>query len=318
MRRLLIFIFCVAISLIGYGQAYGQLQKTVSVRPYLPAIHKNDIIVEHVGYTLCYNEAHEQANWVAYELTAEKTNRVAERTNKFIIDPFVPTASASDEDYKGTGYDRGHLAPAADMGWSVQSMTESFYYSNMSPQVPSFNRGIWKKLEEQVRDWAVENQKIEIATGPVLSHGLPVIGPNQVSVPRYYYKVILDDLQPELKCIGFILPNEGSSFPLSHFAVSVDSVEKITGIDFFPSLPDTIEKDLEANLCLPCWNWNVHHVAESPRINTSEKNTNISSSHQYDKLSSSVQCNANTKSGKRCRRMTKNKSGQCWQHEQIN
>ena len=131
----------------------------------IPKTNSKDKIITHTGYSLLYNEIHEQADWVAYQLTKEETVKLYERTNKFILDPKINTITASDIDYKGSGYDRGHLAPASDMGWSSITMKESFYYSNMSPQNPSFNRGIWKKLEELVRTWAVENNNIYIVNG---------------------------------------------------------------------------------------------------------------------------------------------------------
>lgn len=309
MKRYLILIALSTIQFLGTAQISHSAKKTVTPKSYLPKIHESDIIVEHAGYTLCYNEKHEQASWVAYELTAAKTNRVAERTNKFLSDPFVPTGSATDVDYKGSGYDRGHLAPAADMGWSVQTMAESFYYSNMSPQVPAFNRGIWKKLEEQVRDWAMENSKIEIVTGPVLQEGLNSIGPNRVSVPLYYYKVILDYEQPEVKCIGFLMPNEALSLPLQYFSVSVDSLERLTGIDFFPSLPNTTETQLESEVCIPCWDWNTHHQTA---IQAKIEHQTLSGTDKQN--NSSVQCTAITQKGVRCKRTTKDPSGRCWQH----
>jgi endonuclease G, mitochondrial len=192
---------------------------------------------------------------VAYELTAAETQKVVGRSNDFRVDVAVKTSSATNADYQGSGYDRGHLAPAADMSWSMQSMEESFFYSNMSPQLPGFNRGIWKKLEEQVRQWAVDNQAIYVVTGPVLESNLPTIGPDKVSVPRYYYKVILDYTQPGLKGIGFILPNEPSSLPLQYFAVPIDSVEHVTGINFFPALPGKEEQAIEKTVCTECWTW---------------------------------------------------------------
>ncbi|MBC7655437.1 MAG: DNA/RNA non-specific endonuclease, partial [Oligoflexus sp.] len=149
----------------------------------LPKTNSKDKIITHTGYSLLYNETHEQANWIAYELTKAETNKLFKRTNKFIPDTKVKTGTASDKDYEGSGYDRGHLAPASDMGWSSIAMAESFYYSNMSPQTPSFNRGIWKNLEGLVRTWAVENNSIYIATGPVLTNELQTIGANKVSVP---------------------------------------------------------------------------------------------------------------------------------------
>lgn len=126
----------------------------------IPTVKTTDEIVKHLSYTLSYNEKHEQASWVAYELTEAKTHKVVNRTNDFRPDNAVRTSSATNVDYQGSGFDRGHLAPAADMSWSEKAMEESFYYNNMSPQVPGFNRGIWKKLEEQVRQWAIDNKDI--------------------------------------------------------------------------------------------------------------------------------------------------------------
>ena len=115
-------------------------------------------LVTHLGYSLSYNEKHEQANWVFYELTIDEVLGSIKRKDQFRADPNIKTGSASLSDYKRSGYDRGHLAPAADMKWSSKAMSESFFMSNMSPQTPSFNRGIWKKLENLVRKWAVENK----------------------------------------------------------------------------------------------------------------------------------------------------------------
>lgn len=143
-------------------------------------------------------------------MTSEETVKLYNRSDRFTPDKCVKSGTANDNDYKGSGYDRGHLAPAADMGWSVKAMEESFYYSNMSPQKPSFNRGIWKQLEELTRDWTVENKEIYIVTGGVLNDSLPTIGKNKVSVPKYFYKVILDYSEPSIKGIGFIMPNESS------------------------------------------------------------------------------------------------------------
>jgi len=270
----------------------------------LPAIPKGAQVVHHLGYSLLYNEQHECPSWVAYELTAQETQRAFERTNKFLQDPFVASETADDYDYKGSGFDRGHLAPAADMGWSEVAMKESFYYSNMSPQVPGFNRGIWKKLEELVREWAQEYKAIFVVTGPLLHEGLPTIGHNDVSVPKYYYKVLLDYSDPEIKGIGFILPNASSGEQLSQYAVSIDSVEKVTGINFFPLLPDNLERTIEKTVCVECWSW----VA----ISSAQKKER---SHSVE----STQCKGTTKAGNRCRNNTKNSSGYCVHHEnQVN
>ena len=269
------------------------------VKLEIPKTNSKDAIITHTGYSLLYNEIHEQALWVAYELTKEETIKLYERTNKFISDPKVTTLTASHSDYKRSGYDRGHLAPASDMGWSSIAMKESFYYSNMSPQEPSFNRGIWKNLEELVRTWAVENNQVYIVTGPVLENRLKSIGFNKVSVPNYYYKIILDYRKPSIKGIGFILPNLGSKEPLQHYAVTIDSVEKLTGIDFFPLLQDKQENHIESRLCIECWTW---------------KSMESRKKNRADKTTLSTQCTGTTKKGKRCKRKTKNENGRCFNH----
>lgn len=177
------------------------------------------------------------------------------RTDDFREDYKVKTGSASQSDYKGSGYDRGHLAPAADFKWSSTAMSESFYMSNMSPQHPSFNRGIWKKLEGSVRNWADDNGEIYVVTGPILSGSFSTVGSNQVSIPNYYYKVILDYKEPEIKGIGFILPNQKLNSSLQSYAVTIDEVERRTGIDFYHSLPDEMENQIESTIDVNKWSF---------------------------------------------------------------
>ena len=221
----------------------------------LPYYTQSDQIISHTAYTLKYSEKHEQASWVAYTLKSSHTSGTVGRTNDFRVDYKVKTGSASLSDYKGSGYDRGHLAPAGDMKWSSTVMSESFYMSNMSPQHPSFNRGIWKKLEGNVRNWASDNGEIYVVTGPILIGHYSTIGYNGVSIPNYYYKVILDYREPELKGIGFILPNQKSSQSLQSFAITIDEVERKTGIDFYHALPDGIENQIESTIDISKWSF---------------------------------------------------------------
>ena len=241
----------------------------------LPKSAPSDQIIHHSNYTLNYSEQHEQAKWVAYSLTSSQVYGSVGRTNDFRIDPKVKTGSASLPDYKGSGYDRGHLAPAGDMKSTYTAMSESFYMSNMSPQVPGFNRGIWKKLEGTVRNWAVDNEKVYIVTGAVLTASYPTIGINKVSIPEFYYKVVLDYEQPELKGIGFILPNQKSDKSLQSYAVSIDEVERFTGIDFFHSLPDNIEEKIESDAAVNKWSFSsaVSHSRSSTYTTKQEKLT---------------------------------------------
>ena len=212
----------------------------------LPKLDK-DQIVKHQLYTLSYNEKHEQANWVAYRLYKNSINDLVKRKNNFRSDPKIISGSASVRDYNRSGYDRGHLAPAKTMSFSKETMSESFYMSNMSPQKPSFNRGVWKKLEEQVRSWVAISDSLYIVTGPVLKDSLGFIGDNRVTVPKAYYKAIIRFKNNELFGIGFLLKNQKSSKELNTFSVSIDSIEKVTGIDFFHKLNIEVQYRVESN-----------------------------------------------------------------------
>ena len=246
---------------------------------------------------------------MAYELTKKETEKAYSRTDNFIPDPFVKTGTAGQADYSGSGFDRGHLAPAADMGWSKQAMEESFYFSNMSPQAPSFNRGIWKRLEEQVRSWAIVYDSVYVVTGPVLQEGLPTIGANKVSVPKYYYKVILDNTGKDKKAIGFLMANEASKGELTAFAVPVDRIEKETGIDFFNKLPDNFESKVEKELCLTCWSWSI----TKPQNATEEEEEKDDDNSKGAGVKN--QCKGVTKAGTRCKRSCSEGSSYCYQHQ---
>lgn len=308
---------------------------------YLPKSPEGETVI-HTYYTLSYVEAHEQSQWVAYELTGENAAGGVERTNNFKKDPLVSTGSASPDDYKNSGYDRGHLAPAGDMAFSELAMKESFYMSNMSPQHPSFNRGIWKKLEEQVSTWAVECGSIYVVTGPVLASSLGAITVNRITVPGYYYKVVLDYAAPGIKAIALVLPNKMGEKQLSEYVVSIDHVEKITRIDFFPALPDSLENALEEKISIAGWSFDpvkfssannstpatqcLGNTKAGERCKNKTTNQNgFCHVHQSqtgsdpgpvpEKKASSTQCTATTKAGNRCKRMTTYENGRCWQHQ---
>lgn len=221
----------------------------------LPAFKLADEIVRHDGYVLRYRDQYEQADWVAYPLLAFETTGDAERDQEsFKPDPLVESKTALPTDYTRSGYDRGHLAPAGDFKFSQRLTRESFYMSNVSPQAPQFNRGVWKELEEQVRVWARRDQGLYVVTGPVLKPGLETIGKkNEVAVPEQFYKVILYCNRPTIRIIGFLLNNEPSNQSLQSFVVPVDQIERLTGIDFFPFIPDNLEQKLESGRELKSW-----------------------------------------------------------------
>lgn len=203
-------------------------------------------IIRHTGYTVSYNKDTKLPNWVSYELTRAETKGKEKRSNRFIADPLVKGAIATNADYTRSGYDKGHMAPAADMKWSPVAMNESFYFSNMCPQHPQLNRRGWKKLEDKIRDWAVADSAIIIICGPVIKKQPKTIGKNKVVVPQQFFKVILSPFVKPMRAIGFLFNNEQSVDPLSAYVVTVDSIERLTNMDFFSLLPDEIENKIEA------------------------------------------------------------------------
>ncbi|OQQ00801.1 DNA/RNA endonuclease G [Vibrio campbellii] len=197
------------------------------------------------GYAVGYNYDTKNADWVAYHITAESVNITNKRSNSFKEDTEMPDYARSTlADYKGSGYDRGHLAPSATMDFTRESMKQSFLMSNMSPQFPGFNRVGWRVLEEHVRDLANEYNELYVVTGPIYQGNEGTIG-NGVVIPSAFYKVILDPSFDE--AIAFIVPHRDvSSSELANFITTIDEVERQTGLDFFAQTPDSIEDNMES------------------------------------------------------------------------
>lgn len=215
---------------------------------------RSDRVITHKGYTVSYNYDWKIPNWVAYELTDWEVQGEVPRYDRFKPDPMVPQgATATTNDYKYSGYDRGHMAPAADMKWDEQVMKESFYLSNICPQNPNLNGGVWKDLEEQVRDLASQKGKIFVVCGPIVNDMSNTIGENKVVVPQAFYKVLLQEENGKVHTIGFVYENVSGRKPMSTYAMTVDEVEKLTNIDFFPSLPNKIENKVEAEVDFSKW-----------------------------------------------------------------
>lgn len=209
--------------------------------------NNSDQVLCRDGYAVGYNYQNKVSNWVAYHITKESVNTFYKRSNNFRIDKELPTSfRATSNDYSKTGYDRGHLAPSGTMDISKESMQQSFLMSNMAPQLPGFNRGGWKGLEEKVREWANTYNELYVVSGPIWDGSESYIG-NGVYVPKRFYKVILDPNYNE--AIAFILPHRKiSSSELSSFITTVDKVEQATQIDFFSELPDDVEDKVEAQV----------------------------------------------------------------------
>ena len=207
--------------------------------------------IQHSYYTLSYSSTHRQAEYSYYYLSPESILGGQARTDDFRVDPKVTSNPVKSTDYQGSGYDRGHLCPAADMALNLTAMSETFYMSNMSPMAPSFNRGIWSRLEDWVREEALGNSGLYVVTGPILSSSCGSLK-ESITVPCAYYKIVFKEgSQP--KMLGFVLSNAGASGSLQAFAVSVDEIEKKTGLDFFPQLENTLEQSLESKVNFSGW-----------------------------------------------------------------
>lgn len=251
MRKLFLFLFLVFTSLFVFAQKPINLENVE-----IPGKIKDrtERVIVHKGYTVSYNAEWKIPNWVAYELTDVEVAGEEPRAKKFVPDPMVPKyESATTDDYKNSGWDRGHMAPAADMKWHPQAMKESFYLSNVCPQNRNLNAGVWKDLEEQVRDLASQKGHIYVVCGPIVSADYQTIGANNVVVPSAFFKVLLQEEDGNIYTIGFVYENVAGRRPMSTYAITVDDVEALTGIDFFPSLPDKIEKRVEAEVDFTKW-----------------------------------------------------------------
>ena len=213
-------------------------------------------ILKRKTYTVSYNRTLNLPNWVAWELNRERLVERESRTDKFLPDPDLPIAEAvTTDDYKRSGWDRGHMCPAADNRWHWKAMQESFYMTNICPQHHNLNRGDWKELEDACRDWAEKEGKIYIVCGPILyKQQHQTIGrEHRVTVPEAFFKVVLCTTSKPPKAIGFIYKNTAGNHKLDYYVNSVDQVERVTGIDFFPALPDQVENAVESRFDLSLW-----------------------------------------------------------------
>ena len=228
MKKLLLVLLLVPVV------SFGQLK-------FLPS--SNGEVVEHTYYSLSYLEEHEQAEWVHYKLNSSMLKGEIPRKKNYTLDRKVSTGSAKTSDYTNSGFDRGHLVPAADMKMDFTSVKEAAYMSNISPQKPKFNNGVWSRLEKRIRLRAKKSE-LYITTGGVLSPAdLKKIGKNNVSVPDQFYKIIYD--VKNQKMFAYLMPNKKIE-SREKYVVTVDAIEALTGIDFYHQLDDELENKLES------------------------------------------------------------------------
>ena len=234
-----------------FADASITIEKDISFQP----TSTTGEIVHHPYYSLSYDEKYEQAEWVAYTLTANQIRHTKFKRPYFERDKKVKTKSAHYKNYSNSGYNKGHLCPAGDRKFSKEAYDETFLMSNVSPQTNAFNAGVWNRLEQKTRYWATKYKGIFVVTGGVLKPNLKTIGREKVSVPKEFYKIILDYTEPEIKAIAFLVPHRDSNKALYSFVTSIDAIEKLTSIDFFPNLPDEIENKLEAKSSYKQWSF---------------------------------------------------------------
>lgn len=218
-----------------------------------PLKGKSDIIMKRKGYIVSYNRDNKIPNWVAWHLTSEHVDGKFKRTGGYQEDIEVPIPRANKEDYESTRWSHGHMCPAADNKWDEKAMMESNLLTNICPQDRSLNSGLWNRIEQDCRKWAKRFGDVYIVCGPILlNKEHETIGGNKVVVPEAFFKVILS-LNPKPKAIGYIVRNNEGTKKRDQFINTVDEVERITGIDFFPSLQDDIENKVEAYSNIKDW-----------------------------------------------------------------
>lgn len=213
------------------------------------------ILLYREGYTASYNIDTKTPNWVAWHLTANHVDGAVKRNGvQFHADDDVPEPRVDTYDYMRSGYDRGHMCPAGDNRWSETAMEQSFLMTNVCPQDHALNSGLWNSIEEQCRTWAKRYGDVFIVCGPIyFKQPHKRIGNNKVQVPEAFYKVILR-LKPTPKAIGFVCRNTSAKgHKKMEYVNTVDDVERITGIDFFPKLPDDVEQRVECQADISEW-----------------------------------------------------------------
>lgn len=216
----------------------------------IPLIENGETPIVHPGHVLVYDDVHEQAKWTAHIASPELITGDLARIDSFIPDPLIASGTAMMIDYGRSGFDRGHLVPSADMRWDQAALQATYYYSNISPQVPELNRGQWAEMEDRIRRYVHHTERrLFIVTGPIFDEFPAILNQlhceNEVSIPKAFFKVIADLDVDTAKAIGFIMENRKLDGPSIGFAVSVDSVEKATGLDLFHALEDGLENRIE-------------------------------------------------------------------------
>lgn len=255
---LTIFVTTVFMSLPLQAQSIFVRHESVPFREEsyeIPALTASDRVIVYEGFTLSYNPETLLPKWVAYELTSAEVDGTVPRSNGFGMDLDYKGKQAMREDYSHTGWDKGHMAPAADMKWSRTAMYESFYLTNICPQDHELNGNDWLALEKLGREWAKQFGRVFIVCGPIVGKNYyGTIGENKVVVPDSFFKAFLVVQDHRYHAIAFVMPNESTHHRIQEYAMTVNELESMTGLDFFPNIEDAIEEMIESDLYFQFWN----------------------------------------------------------------
>lgn len=303
--RIVFLTFCLFSSAFFFGQTYSP--DVITAAP-----ERNIQIVQHAFYKIGFDTKQKLPAWVYYSLSKEHLSLAnLDRKGSFVKDPLLNQEQSCSRDYSGSGFDKGHMVPCEDMSFSEQTMKETFYYSNCAPQTTELNRGEWKVLEELVREWAIDFHEAMVICGPVFKPLMPKMGVHAIPVPDLFYKIIVVHKDNHYSALAFLMPNSRNTLlaPVN-YTCTIDSVETLTGLDFFSTLPDKTEEQFEGKINVTEWNWNIHHTNKRELKNDSLYNKDSTIENTI-----SVQCKGKTKKGKRCTKKTISKSGLCDLHD---
>lgn len=257
MKRLFVTLSAiVSVSLlVACDPAAASAQTVMDEGLEIPATTPDEDIYQYSGFTSSYNHSTLVPNWVAYELTAEELQGGYEtKSSSFSRDPNVKGRQASREDYSRSGWDKGHMAPKADLRWSEKAYWESHYFTNVCPQNHEMNAGDWNSLEKSVRRWARQYGRIWVVCGPIFDQQeFGTIGDARVQVPDAFFKALLIHVGEDWSSIAFVMPNKGRHHPQLSYSCTVDDLEEIIQRDLFPSLPDDVEAQVESVINLSYW-----------------------------------------------------------------
>lgn len=248
LKQTIILLSIMTVSVTACGQSYEYVE--------FPDVQPNETLIYHTGYTVSYDTKALIPKWIAYELTAEEVAGEFPRSGSFGMDPDFHGRQAMREDYSYSGWDKGHMAPAADMKWSSQTMYESFYLTNICPQNHTLNERDWQTLEKWVREWAQTFGRIYVICGPIIgSNKYGTIGDNEVVVPDAFFKAILAPYETTYISAAFVMPNEPEHHNMRDYTLSVNELEAMLGMDFFPILDDKDEEKIESFVDFKKWDF---------------------------------------------------------------